>query len=207
MPDHFEEFAKLLATRLVDGVDAADVDSLLRRRFEKLMAIVITDMCGFSVETHRRGIAHFLSKIMRMQRLLEPLVDRCGGSLIKRFADDLMLSFPDSPAALRFCFAAEDVLTEHNRGIEEDMQIHVCYGVGFGPVLDVGGADAFGQEVNLASKLGEDVAQAHEVLVTERAREGMGDCDEYDFEHQSLSLSGLQIPYYLVKRAAADKAE
>jgi class 3 adenylate cyclase len=80
------------------------------------------------------------------------------------------------------------------------MQIHLCYGVGYGPVLDVGGTDAFGQEVNLASKLGEDVAKAGQVLLTERARQEIDAGEGLEFEHRTLDLSGLEIPYYLVRR-------
>ena len=39
------------------------------------------------------------------------------------------------------------------------------YGVGFGDVLELDG-DVFGAEVNLASKIGEDLARPGEVLLT-----------------------------------------
>ena len=53
----------------------------------------------------------------------------------------------------------------------------LCVGLGFGRVLRIGDADVFGAEVNAASKLGEDIAKAGEILVTQgvkAALEGSG---------------------------------
>jgi len=44
--------------------------------------------------------------------------------------------------------------------------------VGFGDVLDLDG-DAFGAEVNLASKIGEDLARPGEVLLTPGAADAL----------------------------------
>lgn len=46
----------------------------------------------------------------------------------------------------------------------------LCVGIGYGRVLRIGDLDVFGAEVNAASKLGEDIAKANEVLVTQAAR-------------------------------------
>lgn len=52
-----------------------------------------------------------------------------------------------------------------NTGRRAQERIAVCVGLGYGPVLRVGG-DVWGAEVNAASKLGEDLAQGGEILVT-----------------------------------------
>ena len=51
-------------------------------------------------------------------------------------------------------------------------QLAFSYGIGFGQVLELD-HDVFGLEVNLASKLGEDLARAGEVLLTPSAAEGL----------------------------------
>jgi adenylate cyclase len=51
--------------------------------------------------------------------------------------------------------------------IHESQRLVVpCIGIGYGRVLRIGDHDVFGAEVNAAAKLGEDTAQAWEILVT-----------------------------------------
>ena len=49
----------------------------------------------------------------------------------------------------------------------------LCIGLGYGDMLRIGDADVFGAEVNAASKLGEDTAEAWEILVTGNVRDAM----------------------------------
>ena len=51
--------------------------------------------------------------------------------------------------------------------------LNVSIGIDFGKVLLVDGCDAFGNAVNRAAKLGEDVAQAGETLATQEAFAGI----------------------------------
>ena len=53
-------------------------------------------------------------------------------------------------------------------------QIVLCVGLGFGTLLKIGDDDVFGHEVNLASKLGEDTAEASEILVTRAVHDKIG---------------------------------
>jgi adenylate cyclase len=51
---------------------------------------------------------------------------------------------------------------------DHDSHIQYCIGIGFGRVLLLSN-DLFGDEVNVAYKLGEDVARSGEILVSEAA--------------------------------------
>jgi class 3 adenylate cyclase len=59
-------------------------------------------------------------------------------------------------------------LARLNRGRPPHERTVFSFGIGTGEVLDLG-RDVFGLEVNLASKLGEDVSRPGEVLLTEAA--------------------------------------
>ena len=75
--------------------------------------------------------------------------------------------------------------------------LQICIGVGFGRLLVVGDEDVFGEEVNLASKLGEDVAGPGEVLLTESAWRAVQDAFQgFEVEERTLDLAGVQAPYY-----------
>jgi adenylate cyclase len=108
----------------------------------------------------------------RALRLLRPGISRHGGRVVKVEADSLMLAFPDAGSACRGVDAMEQALRRLNRGRPTNEQLAFSYGIGFGQVLDLEG-DVFGLEVNLASKLGEDLARAGEVLLTPSAAEGL----------------------------------
>ena len=55
----------------------------------------------------------------------------------------------------------------------------------------------FGAEVNAASKLGEDTAKAHEILVTEQFREGLTSVDGLEFEKIEFVPPGGTAAYKL----------
>ena len=64
-------------------------------------------------------------------------------------------------------------------------------GVGHGRVLKVGADDVYGQEVNAASKLGEDTARAHEILLTDAAKNAAGEVEGVAFEAMDKTVAGV----------------
>ena len=71
----------------------------------------------------------------------------------------------------------------------------LCIGLGFGRVLRIGDADVFGAEVNAASKLGEDIAKAHEILVTKAVRDAATSIEDIDFEPIDECPPGAQAAF------------
>jgi class 3 adenylate cyclase len=96
------------------------------------------------------------------------VVRRTGGVIVKAEADSLLLMYADAGRACRGVFALEDYLARFNRGRPRNEQARFSYGIGYGDVLDLDD-DTFGPEVNLASKIGEDVAKPGEILLTDAA--------------------------------------
>jgi len=131
-------------------------------------AIVFTDMADFTVRTARDGILHFLMIFERAVEAVEPAVRRSGGEMVKVEGDSLLLRYDDATSACHGVAAVEAALSRLNKGRPENEQLRFSYGVGFGDVLDLDG-DMFGLEVNLASKLGEDMAKPGEALLTPSA--------------------------------------
>ena len=74
-------------------------------------------------------------------------------------------------------------------------RVLLCVGVGFGRVLRIGTTDVFGQEVNAASKLGEDTAKSGEILVTRAVREACGDLDWVEIEAVPGSDQNFRLVY------------
>ena len=83
------------------------------------------------------------------------MVRRTGGDVVKVEADSLLLRYDDVNDGLRGRGGAGDAM-RLNGGCPRT-SAHFSYGIGYGDVLDID-EDMFGLEVNLASKIGEDLA-------------------------------------------------
>jgi len=135
--------------------------------FRDRMAVLITDLSGFTRITRELGIERMVALLHGMRRIALPILASHGGVLVKYQADDLFAAFPTAPDALR---CALDLL----RAFETPdpplpAEIRLCMGIGCGDILWWGDHDLYGEEVNLASKLGEDTAGACQILLTDSA--------------------------------------
>jgi adenylate cyclase len=131
-------------------------------------AVVFTDTSDFTVRTARDGILHCLMLFARLADRARQAVRRCGGEILKMEGDSWLLRFDDVASACGGVLALEAVIGRANRGRPENEQLRFAYGIGYGEVLDLE-ADMYGLEVNLASKIGIELARPGEVLLTPAA--------------------------------------
>ena len=80
------------------------------------------------------------------------------------------------------------------------METYIAIGVGYGRVLLVGDDDAYGDEMNVACKLGEDLAEQGEILLTASAYAAIKGTKSWEFENSSVSISGLDLTSYRLVR-------
>ncbi len=73
-------------------------------------------------------------------------------------------------AAVRCAIEMQNACKVHNATRSPEEKVLLCIGIGFGRILRIGDTDVYRQEVNAASKLGEDTAKADEILVTDAVR-------------------------------------
>jgi class 3 adenylate cyclase len=104
--------------------------------------------------------------LIRSYELTIPLVAEHGGTLIKNEADNLIAIFERPEPAVRCAVAIQEAHRAWHASAAEPDRLHVCIGVDYGPFLRLTD-DVFGDAVNLAYKLGEDLARRGEILVTE----------------------------------------
>ena len=130
--------------------------------------VVVVDMAGFTRTSLEHGVVYYLTLIRDMRRLTCPLVESEGGRVVKCEADNLFAVFTEPIEAWRFLKRAYAATAEANKGMEASAQIHLSAGVDHGRIL-LDESDFFGDAVNLASRLGEDLARRGEVLVSEEA--------------------------------------
>lgn len=193
-----EELFQLMERRLDDPSAAAAVDAEVWARCGVERAIFVSDLSGFTRLTRKHGILHFLAVFRRSSRLAMPLLAARGGRCVKREADNLIYSFERVSDALT---AAQEIVRETralDATLEEDHRVYPCMGIGYGRVIELSD-DVFGDEVNVAFKLGEDVAQKREILLSESAFNRLAvEGVEVEGEPRMGDLGGVPVRHYLV---------
>jgi class 3 adenylate cyclase len=184
------ELDRLLAERHGSD-DPAAVDERIRQRFGARRAVLFSDMAGFARLTEQRGIEHFLTLIYRMRQLCGPPLDQYG-RLVKTEADNLFAVFDSPGAAVAAARGMVAACVADSAGRPDDEAVRIGVGIGWGDVLDIDGLDLFGHEVNLASRLGEDVSDAGDILVTRAVFSAL----DVRGEQRTIHASGMDIAYW-----------
>ncbi len=172
----------------------SDIDQI----FGQDKAIMVLDMSGFSRTTHQHGIVSFLLMIHQMQLIARPCIEHQRGLVVKADADNLFCLFDTVADAVRAAQEVNRELNAVNKLLSEDRHLYVSVGIGFGRILNIDDADLFGDEVNLSSKLGEDIAERGAVLLTKAAFDQLNETD-IKAREEIISISGLSLTYYLVE--------
>jgi adenylate cyclase len=161
-----ERFWSLIAERAKAGDDTAILDERIWDLYGAEWSVMFTDLAGFSRRVEAFGILEFLELILEQRETLLPVAAEHDGVLIKEEADSMLLLFRRPARALACARAMHARSAELNRGRNPEHELLLCVGLGHGKILRIGDHEVFGAEVNAASKLGEDVARAHQTLVT-----------------------------------------
>src|SRR5688500_16938759 len=164
----------------------------IERRFCSTLAILVVDTCGFARRTQASGIVHFLAHQERLERVIEPIFVRYGGRLLRAEADNLFAVFPDARAAVSCALEVLEDIGVANEALPTDDESQVSIGIGYGSVLDTGEGHLYGDEMNLAFKLGEDLARENEVLLTTAAHAALGE-HPWRFEERRFNVSGISL--------------
>ncbi|MEG4274232.1 MULTISPECIES: adenylate/guanylate cyclase domain-containing protein [unclassified Microcoleus] len=186
---------KLLQERNEHPERMAEIDAKINETFSQNYAILVMDMSGFSRTTVRYGIIHFLAMIHRMHGIVKPIISEYSGTVVKEEADNIFAVFSDVKSTVEAAIDSLKQTAAVNTTLPPEMDIYLCIGIGCGDVLMLEGEDMYGSEFNLASKLGEDLAERGEILLTSAAFENL-EGDKQDWERVDFSISGLELVAY-----------
>ena len=175
-----------------------EIEAEIQRIFTQRKAVLVLDMSGFSRTTKDRGIVAFLLMIHQMQLLSLPSVESHGGVVIKAEADNLFCLFDQVDDAVKASLEITTRLKTANVVLPKDMELYVSIGIGYGPILNIENEEIWGDEVNLASKLGEDIAKLGEVLLTSDGRAQLQATD-LRLKERTFSISGLNLVFFEIQ--------
>ena len=191
---------KLVEQRAQKGADTAAIDQRIWDLFGEEWAVMFTDLAGFSRHVARFGIIHFLQIILEQKRLLLPVIEAHDGIVIKIEADSFLVLFKQPARAVACAIAMQQTCQAVSARRPAEEQLLLCCGIGFGKILKIGDDDVFGHEVNIASKLGEDIAKRDEILVTHACREAIGELAGASWEEVRTEHAGEDVCWRLSYR-------
>lgn len=191
------EFDKLIA-EFADEPDpdrAERIRSSIWDRFGVDGTVFISDMASFSSTSRKLGVCHFLKMIHRARQIVAPVIEANNGILLKCDADNCYAFFESPDDAIKASFDVNAALFRANDEFGIGEQIYLSVGIDYGRLLLVGDVEFFGDPVNTASKLGEDLAVREEVLVTHRAIEQSAFVIPELAERMVARISEIEIRY------------
>lgn len=168
-----------------------------RQKYQSERAILSMDLTGFVRSTIQYGDMHSLLRILDVQKLAIPALKDFGPVLIRCFADDIVVLYEDPNTAVDAAFEVHRRVRIFNEsGMASEDPPWCCMGIGFGNILAIGPNFAQGDEMNRASKLGEDIARGNETLVTENVYAAIAHRDDIEFELQHPD--DFLFPFYRI---------
>ena len=182
-----------------DGAKRESIEQEIWAEFGVKYSVMVLDMVGFSKLAQRHGVVHYLSMVRRMQVTAQPVIEQHGGTVVKFEADDCFAVFPDTRRAINASVALNQAFDAVNIVTPELLDIRIACGIDHGDVLLINDADYFGNPVNCACKLGEDLARPGEILVARDAADKIAVELSFELKPVSFSISGIEILAYSVQ--------
>ena len=177
--------------RLAPPSHQAAIEQKLWDTFGQTRAILILDMSSFSKTANSQGILTALAMIQHMNAIAVPQLEAQGGQIVKLEADNIFAVFSTVDAAVTASFSTFSAVQAEG--------LNVAIGIGYGPILLIEDPtqphDFFGDEVNLASKLGEDTASGGELMITAEAYRQLAN-PHPDWQQFHLAISGIEMIAY-----------
>ena len=143
-----------------------------RGRGERELAILFTDLVGFSDWALEAGDDAALELLRTVGRTVDPAIKEREGRIVKRLGDGVMAVFHDAGLAV-------DAALESTRAVREievdGYSPELRGGIHFGKPRKLG-SDYFGVDVNVAARVA-DAAGPGEVLISEAVCDQIGNSD------------------------------
>jgi len=189
----WSEFHRLLRERNQHPEQAVEIDRTIRQNFGITCAVMVLDMAGFSKTCKSDGIIAVLAAIYYMNEIVSAMIAAYQGQMIKAEADNVYATFDTVDLAVN---AARSIFLQLNT-----VGIGASIGIGYGEILMIENKEMYGIELNLASKLGEDIAQRNQLLLTETAFDRLTHkmiADQKAAQKMEQTISGLNLAFYLM---------
>ena len=179
------------------GIDPVTRHSEIWERYGETVAALVLDSSGFSRVTESHGIIHFLSRLMLLRDIAKPIFDNHRCKRLHFEADNAYAIFDDVDDAIASARELHEQVDENRLMLTEGERFRVSIGIGYGKMLYSETLEGyFSEEMNFASKLGEDVAQGDETLITANAHRHANPELVKHFTPRQCQISGVHLRHF-----------
>ncbi len=193
----FESLLRKRGTKLSGN---ARIEREILTRYQDSCSVLVLDTSGFTRLTQKHGIIHFLSLVVAMHDIVKPVIARHNALGYWGEADNIYATFPKARSAVQCALKIQQEVAKGNKRRDVDERLDVCIGVGSGRMLRIGASDCFGDPMNQACKLGEDLARAQQVLITSATYDEIaGRVSGLHFERRVTRISGVILKYFVLQ--------
>lgn len=206
MPQEDENLFQSMSRLIDSGIDPVERSADIWERYGETVAALILDSSGFSRVTESHGIIHFLSRLMLLRNICQPLFNHHNCKRLHFEADNAFAIFDSVEDAIASARELHQKVYEARLMLTETERFRVSMGIGYGKMLFSETLEGyFSEEMNFASKLGEDIARGDETRLTESAYNRARPDSVAGFEAQTINVSGVSLNHYLLKFEPADQ--
>jgi class 3 adenylate cyclase len=142
----------------------------------RLAAILAADVVGYGRMMEANETETLAALKERRRNLLNPLVARYHGRIIKVMGDGVLVEFASAVNAVQCAIDLQHGMASANGGLPPDRHIVLRIGVNLGDVI-VEGADLYGDGVNIAARL-EALAEPGGILIASTAYDHVKNKDQ-----------------------------
>jgi TolB-like protein/Flp pilus assembly protein TadD len=172
------------------------------RAQRRLAAILAADVVGYTRLMERDEAGTLAAVKSRRAEVLQPLVFKHQGRIVKLMGDGVLVEFASALNAVACAVELQEAMGVANRGVSQDRQIALRVGINLGDVI-VEGSDLYGDGVNVAARL-EALAPPGGVVISAKVQQEVANKLALSFEDLGArSLKNIAEPVRLYRVSAA----
>ncbi len=146
---------------------------MTERTQRRLAAIVSADVVGYSRLMGVDEAGTLAGLRAHRAELIDALIDKHGGRIVKTMGDGLLLEFPSVVDATQCMIEVQLGMSERNAGVADERRITFRIGVNLGDII-IEGDDILGDGVNIAARL-QEIAEPGGVAISTRVHDDVRD--------------------------------
>src|SRR6187401_1056481 len=147
--------------KLVSEPEAGDLSESVRTP----VTVLFSDIKGSTAYFEKYGDDQGLAMVQRHNAMLFPIIEQCGGRVVKTIGDAIMSGFEDPKGAIKGAIGMQRALESDRITQRFEEQIHIKIGLHTGLCI-VKDKDVYGDVVNVASRV-QNQAEPDQILITD----------------------------------------